>query len=171
MRGKAIGLSAIWICILVTSHLFGLNSEMNRSTLQGLKGMRVLVEDLAPEVEREGLAKDALQKAIEDKLRAAGIKILTQEEAAQTPGEPYLYLNVNVTLPTGNEGVCSYSMDLALIQNVTLVRNPNQASYAITWSTGGVGLIGRKSLGDLRESIRELTEIFVKAYQSVNPKN
>jgi hypothetical protein len=62
-------------------------------------------------------------------------------------------------------------MDLALIQNVTLVRNPNQASYAITWSTGGVGLIGRKSLGDLRESIRELTEIFVKAYQSVNPKN
>ena len=59
MRGKAIGFSAIWICILVTSPLFGLNSEMNRSTLHGLKGMRVLVEDLAPEVEREGLAKDA----------------------------------------------------------------------------------------------------------------
>jgi hypothetical protein len=171
MREKAFYFSVLWICILVASPLFALNSEMNRSTLQGLKGFKVLVEDLAPEVEREGLVKDPLQKGIEDKLRAAGIKVLTQEEAAQTPGEPYLYVNINVTLPKGEEAVCSYSIDFALIQNVTLVRNPKQTTYAITWSTGGVGLIGKKSLGELKESVEELVEIFIKAHSSVNPKN
>lgn len=168
MRGKAFYFSAI--CILVAAPLFALNSEMNRSTLQGLNGIKVLVEDLAPEVEREGLAKDPLQKAIEERVRAAGIKVLTQEEAANTPGEPYLYVNVNVTLPKAEEPSCSYSIDLTLIQNVTLIRNPKQATYAVTWSTGGVGLIGRKALSELKESVEEMVDIFIKAYLSVNPK-
>jgi hypothetical protein len=168
--GRRLALLSIGILILVTSPVLALNSEMNRSTLQGLKGVRVLVEDLAPEIEREGLVKDQLQKSVEEKLRSAGIKVLTQEEAVKTLGEPYLYVNVNINFAKGEEERCSYSIDLALIQNVTLVRNPKQTSYAVTWSTGGVESIGKKSLGDLRESVEEIVDLFVKAFFSVNPK-
>jgi hypothetical protein len=59
---------------------------MNRASLQGLKGVKVLVDNLAPEVEQAGLVKDPLQKGIEEKLRGAGIKVLTQDEASRTPG-------------------------------------------------------------------------------------
>jgi len=170
MRRKGLGLFVIGGLIFIASPLFALNSEMNRSSLQGLKGVKVLVEDMAPEVEQAGLVKEPLQKGIEEKLREAGINVLTQEEATRTPGEPYLYVNVNVTFSKGEEEVCSYSMDIALIQNVTLARDPKQTTYAVTWSTGGVGLIGKKSLSDLRESVRDLVDIFIKAFIGVNPK-
>ena len=170
MGGKGSGLLAVGMVLLMASSLLALNSAMNRLTLQGLGGVKVLVEDLAPEVEREGLVKDRLQREVEDRVRAAGIRVLTQEETTKTPGEPYLYVNINVTLSRDDETPCSYSVDIALIQNVTLARNPKQAAYAVTWSTGGVGLIGKKSLSELRESIQEIVDIFIKAFLEANPK-
>ena len=170
LKRRGLSLLVTGMLMLMASPLFALNSEMNRSTLQGLKGVRVLVEDFAPEVEREGLVKNQIQKDVEDKLRAGGMKVLTQEEALKIPGEPYLYVNLNVNFSKDEEEVCSYSIDIALIQNVNLVRNPKQTTYAITWSTGGVGLIGKKSLGQLKESVEDVIDIFIKAFFSVNPK-
>ena len=170
LRRGSLSLLVTGFLMIMASPLLALNSEMNRSSLQGLKGIRVLVEDFAPEVEREGLVKNQIQKDVEDKLRAGGMKILNQEEAVKTPGEPYLYVNLNVNFSKDEEEVCSYSIDIALIQNVNLVRNPKQTTYAITWSTGGVGLIGKKSLGQLKESVEDVVDIFIKAFLSVNPK-
>jgi hypothetical protein len=170
VKAKALCFWVIGIWIFVASPLYALNSEINRATLKGLRGVRVLVEDLAPEVERDGLVKDQLQKSVEGMLRSAGIRVLTQEEAVKAPGEPYLYVNINTNFAKGEEEICSYSIDVALIQNVTLVRVPKQASYAVTWSTGGVGLIGKKSLSELKGSVEEIVDIFVKAFFSVNPK-
>ncbi len=169
MKAKALCLLAMGMVIVMASPLLALDSEMNRATLKGLRGVRVLVEDLAPEVEREGLLKDQVQKSIEERLRQAGIRILTLEETAKTPGEPYLYVNLNISFAKGGE-ICSYSVDAALIQNVTLVRSPRQTTYAVTWSTGGVGLIAKKSLSELKESVEEIADIFAKAFLSVNPK-
>ncbi|HSB04593.1 MAG TPA: hypothetical protein VLK23_05310 [Thermodesulfobacteriota bacterium] len=170
LKRRSLSLLLTGMLMLMASPLFALNSEMNRSTLQGLKGVRVLVEDFAPEIEREGLAKNQIQKDVEDKLRAGGMRVLTQEEALKIPGEPYLYVNLNVNFSKDGEEVCSYSIDIALIQNVNLVRNPKQTTYAVTWSTGGVGLIKKKSLGQLKESIEDVVDIFVRAFFSVNPK-
>ena len=170
MRGKTLGFLVMSIWFFIAFPLHALNSEINRATLKGLRGVRVLVEDLAPEVEQEGLVKAQLQKSLEERLRAAGIRVLTQEEAVKAPGEPYLYVNVNISFAKGEEEICSYSIDVALIQNVTLVRIPKQAGYAVTWSTGGVGLIGKKSLSELKGTIEEIVDIFVKAFFSVNPK-
>jgi hypothetical protein len=116
------------------------------------------------------LTKTRLQADVELKLRTAGIKTLTQEECFKTPGEPYLYLNINLnTLKTETDHY-AYSIDIGLIQNVTLLRDPGQDTYAITWSTGGVGLIGKKRLSELQDSVGDLLSIFVKAFLSVNPK-
>ncbi len=165
-----MGFLLIGILFFIASPLFALNSELNRTSLQGLKGIRVLVEDLNPEVERSGLTKAGLQKEVEGWLRAAGIRILSEGEAAQVPGDPYLYLNLNISLPKREEEPCAYSIDIGLIQNVTLIRNPRETTYGITWSSGGVGLIGKKSLPQLKESVEDIVNIFIKAYFSVNPK-
>ena len=170
---------ARWALFVVTtmvlttmgSSLWALNSETNRSTLRGLKGVRVLVEDLPPEVEQEGLTKTRLQADVELKLRTAGIETLTQEECLKTPGEPYLYININLNSLNTEGDIYSHSIDIGLIQNVALQRAPGQTTYAITWSTGGVGLIGKKHLSELQDSVGDLVSIFVKAFLSVNPKN
>ena len=37
--------------------------------------------------------------------------------------------------------VYPYSIDVLLIQQVSLLRDPKQTTYAVPWSTGGVGSI------------------------------
>ena len=155
---------------MFSSHLWALNSETNRATLRGLTGVRVLVEDLPPEAEREGLSKNQLEENVELKLGTVGIRTFTDEECRTTPGEPYLYININLSTLKTERDIYSYSIDIGLIQDVTLQRSPAQTTYAITWSTGGVGLISKKQLSELQESVEDLVAIFLKAFFSVNPK-
>jgi len=166
----AVGLFVVSFCIVYASTSFALNSEVNRSTLKGLTGVKVLVEDIAPEVEKAGLAKNKLQADVELKVKKAGIKALTQEEVVKTPGEPYLYININAAVEKTQSNLYLYSIDIALIQNVVLERDPKTTTYAITWSTGGVGLFQKESLKQLGDSVLNIVDFFIEAHQSVNKK-
>jgi len=77
-----------------------------------------LVEDLAPSIEQAGLVKDHVQVEVERSLRNAGIKALTQEECLKTPGEPYLYIILNLNPIRSVGEYYSYSIDIGVIQNV-----------------------------------------------------
>ena len=156
------------VCVVPSAP--ALDSDVNRETLRGLKGVRVLVEDLASEVEKAGLTKNQLQADIEDRLRKAGIKTLTQDECFATPGEPYLYVNINLNSRKADTNVYSFSMDIGVIQNVTLDRDPKQKTYGVTWSTGGVGSIEKEFLPRLKDSVDDLLDLFIKSYLAVNPK-
>jgi hypothetical protein len=169
-RGLEFSIIMVLMLVCVVSAALALDSDINRETLRGLKGMRVLVEDLAPEVEKAGLTKNQLQADIEDRLRKAGIKTLTQDECFATPGEPYLYVNISLNFRKGDPNIYSFSIDIGVIQNVTLDRNPKQKTYAATWSTGGVGSIEKELLSRLKGSVDDLLDLFIKAYLAVNPK-
>ena len=167
-----------WLMILIivtfslslTSSVFAINGLPNRATLRGLKGVGVLVEKLPAEVEKEGLDKNELQRAVESKLQSAGIRLLTKEESLRAPGEPYLYININVNIAKTESDIYPYSIDLLFIQKVSLLRDPKLTSYAVTWSTGGVGSIGKPILSQLRESVEAMVDVFVNAYLMENPK-
>jgi len=164
-----LGLVFLFTLFLGTSSLFALTTETNRATLRGLDGVRVLVEDLPPELEQAGLTKNQLQNDVESKLRGAGIKTLSQEECFKTPGEPYFYININVNTTKNEGGLYAYSIDIGLVQNIVLQRDPKQTGYSVTWSTGGLGLIEKKQLNQIRESVEDMVLIFIKAFLSVNP--
>jgi hypothetical protein len=158
------------LTLALQSPLFAINGKSNRATLRGLSGVGVLVEQLAPEIEREGLIKNQLQIEVELKLKMAGIKVLTKEECLKTPGEPYLYVNVNVNIAKTESDIYPYSIDVLLMQKVSLLRDPKQTTYAVTWSTGGVGSIEKSILSQLRTSVEEMVDLFIKTYLSENPK-
>jgi hypothetical protein len=168
-RCVLVSITAILFLSLVSS-ASAVNGISNRATLRGLKGIGVLVEKLPREVEQEGLKRDQLQMEVESKLRTAGVKVLTKEEAFNTPGEPYLYININVNIAKTEADIYPYSIDLLLIQKVSLLRDPKLTSYAITWSTGGVGSIGKPIVGQLGESVNDMVDVFIKAYLSENPR-
>jgi hypothetical protein len=168
-KGLAISVIMIFVILCVVPS-WAVNGKSNRATLRGLKGIGVLVEQLPPEVEKGGLSKDQLQKDVETKLRAAGIKVLTKEECAKTPGEPNLYINVNVNIAKTESDIYPYSLDLLFIQKVSLLRDQKITSHAVTWSTAGVGSITKTMVSQLRESVGEILDIFIKAYRAENPK-
>jgi hypothetical protein len=165
-----IVLLVIVLTLALQSPVFAINGKSNRATLRGLSGVGVLIEQLAPEIEREGLIKNQLQIEVELKLKMAGIKVLTKEECLKTPGEPYLYININVNTAKTESDIYPYSIDVLLMQKVSLLRDPKQTTYAVTWSTGGVGSIEKSILSQLRGSVEEMVDLFIKTYLSENPK-
>jgi len=170
-KKKWLGVLLVTLLTLAfQSSVFAINGKSNLATLRGLSGVGVLVEQLAPEVEKEGLIRNQLQIEVELKLRMAGIKVLTKEECLKTPGEPYLYININVNTAKTESDIYPYSIDLVLMQKASLLRDPKQTTYAVTWSTGGVGSIEKSILGQLRGSLEEIVDLFIKTYLSENPK-
>jgi hypothetical protein len=159
-----------WVIAAFGPSAFALDLEPNRQTLRGLQGVKVLIEDLGSDIERLGLIKNQLQTDVEAGLRKAGIRVLTQEECYKTPGEPYLYVNININTGKPGDAKYPYSIDIGVIQDVLLQRDTRTQSYGVTWSTGGVGAIEKESVGRLRDSVSELIKIFVNAFFSVNPK-
>ncbi len=144
------------------------NATHQRDTLRGLRGVHVLVEKLEADVEHHGLTAAALQADTEEQLRQAGIEVLAEEQRLTTPGTPYLYVNVNVSM--GEETpLAAVSVDIALKQSVVLTRDPVLVCLAPTWRTGTTGRVGYARLADLRGAVKDLVAEFVDDYRAANP--
>jgi hypothetical protein len=138
-----------------------------RTSLRGLNGVHVLVADLDTEDEIYGLDITQIRKDIDDMLRAAGINVLTREEAMKTPGIPCLYVNIDTM--KGSDGFYAYSTTVELLQGVYLIRNPDIRTYAETWSTGVKGIAAEPNLKQtIQDDLRDILDVFINNYFSVN---
>ncbi len=145
------------------------DSEAERATLKGLSEVLVLVEEMKPDAERGGLTRSQLQRDVEPRLRQAGIRVLTQEEALRTAGTPTFY--IRVTTSKSDAGIYAFSVDVRLQQNVYLDREPTIFYFgAPTWETNTVGTVGADNLRTVMDIVRNSVDRFVNAYLSVNPR-
>jgi len=155
----------IWIaCLCVT---FAQAKNLHNESLRGLKGVEVIVEDIKPEAERDGLTRNHVKVAVELEIRKAGIKILTREESLSMPGSPYLYVNVN--LFKHKPGVYAFNIFIGCHQTVALLRNSSIITHAPTWTRRTVGMIAMPNLRDLYAFIKDDINIFINDYLTVNP--
>ena len=175
MRAVAWVGRKVWIAVLalvvgIVTPALARERYGERESLAGLGGVYVLVEDMAPDVERNGLTRSTLQTDVEVKLRQAGIRVLTEAERAVAPGSPFLYLRV-ATMKSDGVGLYAVDIDLELNQEVRLTRNPAITSLARTWSAGGwVGIIGSRNLSRVRDTVRDAVDQFLNDYLAANPK-
>jgi hypothetical protein len=169
MRRNWILLITFTLSLLnLSSFVMAYDSKVSRQSLRGLKGIYVFVENLDPQIEKDGLTKNSIKRDVEMMLRKAKIKTLSKGEWFDVTGSPYLYVNANVLkLPDTKEYI--YSISIALKQNVYPVREAIEILGAATWSVGGI--IGiTPSLDKIRASVREQVNKFIKTYLSVNPR-
>jgi hypothetical protein len=138
-------------------------------SLEGLTGVRVAIDSLAPEVVERGITEDVLFAEVQLQLRQAHIDILPEGAKKPAPGDPLLRLVVVAAVhPTFDQ--CSFSVRLDLEQAVRLERQPKgTALRAVTWSLGGIGEGGSKWRQILREEVAYYTARFVEAYLAANP--
>lgn len=146
-------------------------SVLERASLAGLAGVFLRVGPTDPDAEREGLTQSGLHKAVELRLRQAGIRVMTAGEWLEAPGGPHLDLHVT-TQPTRRGDLYAYSIDLMLRQEATLVRNPAIVATSTTWFRGAVGTVGPASrlATWLHRRVREKVDEFINDYLTVNPK-
>ncbi len=169
---RSIRIFSIMVVILLLSSGVMTQPEEGKETLKGLKGFDVLVDYLDPDIEKDGLRRSSIQTDVELKLRLAGIKVLTLEESAKEPGSPYLYISVNSMKAGRSEtGLYAYNIAVELRQYVILLRDKKIMCTATTWTTGGlIGTVGKKRVESIRDSIKDIIDIFINDYLAMNPK-
>ena len=136
---------------------------MEPISLHRLDGVYVLVEEIEPEAQKDGLAGARLQKDVELRLRRAGVQVLTEEEWATAPGGPFLLVDVN-TLKRADRRPYVYSVHVKLMQQVTLERDSMMSFWATTWDEGALGIASAERLSDVQDSVRDLVDKFIRDY-------
>jgi hypothetical protein len=139
------------------------NDNPGNATLKGIDAIYVVVEELPDGAKALGLTKEATQTDVELKLRLAGMRVVTKSEWFRLPGNPYLYVTINMT-----KGATAAAIAVALNQNVLLERNSAAASGATTWSKEGV--LSNPDAQFVRDRTKDLVDEFLNAWLSVNPK-
>lgn len=161
------------ICLLIVfwkAPVWAEDSEHSRTTLAGLQGVTVIIEDFQPNVQkyaaRDGLTKEQILRDVTQRLNAAGIKTVYGAEWQKLPGQPMLYININ-THETEKYWF-AYDVKVALRQAATLDANPHLKTFATTWSLNITGQANIGTLHLLRQDTGVMTDRFVQAYRLAN---
>lgn len=98
--------------------------------------------------------------------------MITGEEYYKAPGLPYFYVKVNV-LKFETRGYI-YSISISFNQMTILIRN-YMKFFGATWPNRGIlGVTRESSSSDafqkIRGDLKDLIDIFINDYLSVNPK-
>ena len=147
---------------MVAKKMYVGNSE-KRESLYGLEGVRVLVENLNPAIEKDGLLTSRLQTDVEEEFSKAGIPVLPRNEIG--PTDPLLYININAYKL---DEIYFYSIHVEFHQLVILAREPSIEIQAPTWRVGSVGSVGSANLYQIRGDVKEYIQAFIGDYKATS---
>ena len=146
--------------IVIWNSFVSAQDQRRRAMLRGLQGCGVIVGNLKPEIERDGLTNQNLQTDTELKFRMAGNKILSPGA-----GVPYFYLTV--TVMKSQSGFYIFNISAALGEDVLLIRN-GDTIWGTTWDDNHLGMTS--DLSDIRQRAKDMVDIFINDYLAANPK-
>jgi hypothetical protein len=162
--------AALSVFLLVMGGVARGAGENHRESLRGLTGVSVRVERLSGSANQDGLDARSIQADAEQKLKQAGIAVLTAAQAAQDPSAPVLYISVNARLPY-NSAPYAVMMTVALLQNVVSARDANLKLREVkTWDAGYLTALDPTLLKQARTMVGDLVNEFVKDWRAVNQK-
>jgi hypothetical protein len=137
-------------------------------TLRDISAVCVLWDDISDGPNVLDLSKETIQTDIELKLRLAGLRVVTEEEAAQVLGYPRLHVLTFVGSIADVGPVADVALvEVRLMQQVWLDRNA-RPTYCATWQKNNVSL--RVHAQFVRDQIKDLVDRFLNDWLSVNPK-
>jgi len=150
----------------LAAHCAASDSSMDRSTLRGLKAVKVVVDSPANEIEREGVSGDGLRITIEQKLRDAGI--IVDHDAVE-----FLGLNISSARPPRktllSKGPVSLVINMGLYQIVLLNRDKTTKTVTETWGDQRVAPAAPKAIErTVTDAVDDLVSEFINAYKAVN---
>lgn len=150
-------------------------SQLNIESLSGISDIVVVVEEPDPQGRIEGLSRDEIKTEVELRLRRNGIGVLDWTGSSSNlssswieDGGPHLHVIINTKGP--DDGLLTFSMDIALKQDVYLERNDQLVNDVSTWEVGALGTVGINHVNDIISAVGSYVDIFCNDYLSVNPR-
>ena len=167
---------ALTLSILSATTAFAQSEEIRqRETLRGLPGVFVLLEGLGADIKRDGLTEEQLRTDVEIRLRRAGIRVLTEREAKESPMKPLLLITVKSLKSDPlskllEANIYSFGFFIELRQAASLARMPPNEFLVTTWNDGAIGFATAKNLRVIRDGLGDYVDKFANAFLTVNPK-
>lgn len=138
------------------------DTDMDRATLRGLKAVKVVIDPLQPELQKEGFTPNELRAQIEQRLHTAGIPV--DQNAKE-------FLGLTVKSMRAKKSPVVILFTLGFYQVAELAREKGLKTVAETWGVQDAMMVQSKMLNQVsRTAIDNLVEQFINAYSSVNPK-
>jgi hypothetical protein len=141
-------------------------------SLQGIRRMTTIIEELTPDATRAGITEERLQAIVESKLRLAGLELLSFEEMLERglSGTPNIYINVHVL--TSSEVVSAYDVEVQVeVLSVPSPVNPRSSAKALLWRQAMLGISGGT---DIRRAVEDAVSARMDAlaseYLAANPR-
>jgi hypothetical protein len=167
---KSISALFVVVAILASAGAWGEYFTDDKETMRGLPGVKVIVESLRENATKAGLKKERIKTTVELELRKAGIKVLSEEEWANTEGFPSIYIHIDTALRE-NDSLVNYTVSIELNQTVVLARDASKECLAITWATRTWGGCGTENIDWIRtRALVSQLEKFINDWLTVNPK-
>jgi hypothetical protein len=139
-------------CGLQTAGLSGKRS--------GLPEMGVHVDLYKPPGTSPAVSRSQLQTEVETRLRQAGVNIVPYQPTKLQPAMPLIYVNVKIAKI---EDMYAYNVDI-LCMGKTASRGPALPAKLANCNLGTSGLVAE--LGQMREKVADLVNLFIKDYLS-----
>jgi hypothetical protein len=132
--------------------------------LRNIKGLRVVVEAVRPELKMAGLSEESIREELISRLKGAGIKILAEDEWQKLLEKPEL--NLKIIADKNEEGMYSFIVTIDVTKRNAETQTSNIFSHSTekvrtVWISSGMG---KGDVSDIREKARELTGLFLKAH-------
>ena len=122
----------------------------------------MVIDPVAPEIQKEGATANGLRTRLEQRLRDAGVKIDTTSTE---------FVGLRVTSARAARGPFAIAVTLGLYQSVTLVRDRNVKTATPTWEVATVVLADTKQVYlACMDRERWIVGQFVTAYRSVTQR-
>lgn len=137
-----------------------------RDTLRGLPGVEVVVEGLQPELVAKGLTPGAIAKAVETRLRRAGIEVYTSQQQNPSAAKPFLYVHVNA-LEIPGSGLYAVGIQLQLRQTLQSPVTKSNIVNAMTWDAHNVLGIPAGQLAAVTTEIETYVDRFIEDWTAV----
>ncbi|HUL03228.1 MAG TPA: hypothetical protein VLV16_08390 [Gemmatimonadales bacterium] len=171
MRTSALIMALLGLAASVAPATAQLDSKASRKTLGGLPGFFVAVEEMDTAAARAGVTAATIQADVESKLRAAGIKLYSQDDFKNILEVPQLYINVNEFALHGEQkGLFTYNASAEVRQAIKLSRDPSIGSTSVTWrAPATVGTVGSNNFSEaVRDVVSEQVDLLITALRDVN---
>jgi len=136
------------------------------SSLEGVEAF--YVEAVADsELASMDLESRDLQGRVGIRLFQGGVRILSEEEYLEDPEAPLVFVSLSMLRISGTK--MAYYVSIAVLQGVSLFRDPEIQLAATTWRTDELGQLAGMDRTALLEILDRKTEELVADYVAANP--
>ena len=144
-------------------------SSIGRGSLRGLPGVAVVMTEIRPDAQTDGLSREAVLAAVELIRRSSGIRILAQSESSANPSDAALFVMIE-TMKDLTSTLYPYDVSRELIHKVAAV--PRQHTVlARTWNTPAyIGAISAMQMNELITKVEKQVTVFASDFLAVNPR-